>query len=200
MICRISATPCWRRRISVSNNDRGIRWNSICRKNFSRRRTFSGQLSGQPPTAKFETSIYHPNIDKNGTICLPILGSGCRPTFITVRFYVELTSLFHSSSAINRFVACALSPGDPLVCLTVPVLLSNSHFVGFWDCVHLQDQSRSVRQTCSTIHSWPRHVIVVLYLFHKHGFSINISAFNWKLSWGITPNLRYNSLHQLNGI
>lgn len=57
----------------------------------------------QPPTIKFLTRIYHPNIDKQGNICLDILKDKWSPALKISQVLLSISSLMHQPN-----------PEDPL--------------------------------------------------------------------------------------
>lgn len=50
--------------------------------------TIPAQYPSSPPTIKFNTKIYHPNINEDGTICLEQLKSDWNPTY-TLKHAIE---------------------------------------------------------------------------------------------------------------
>ncbi|KAI8321232.1 ubiquitin-conjugating enzyme, partial [Martensiomyces pterosporus] len=68
----------------------------------------SGRYPMEPPSMKFKTRIYHPNIDDHGNICLDVLKSGkngsWNPSWTLGKVLVSLTVLLSSPN-----------PHDPLM-------------------------------------------------------------------------------------
>jgi hypothetical protein len=52
----------------------------------------------EPPKVEFVTKIYHPNITKNGHICLDILEDCWAPTLTIFKCLLSISSLFSDAN------------------------------------------------------------------------------------------------------
>eukprot|EP00300_Choanocystis_sp_HF-7_P001627 c11308_g1_i1.p1 GENE.c11308_g1_i1~~c11308_g1_i1.p1 ORF type:complete len:190 (-),score=35.87 c11308_g1_i1:39-575(-) len=65
---------------------------------------FPAEYPFKPPRIKFETKVYHPNINKNGGICLDILRDEWSPILTIAKALLSVASLL-----------CDANPEDPLM-------------------------------------------------------------------------------------
>ncbi|KAN0053211.1 hypothetical protein ACTA71_009660 [Dictyostelium dimigraforme] len=62
----------------------------------------------KPPTVKFETQCFHPNVDNNGNICLDILKDKWSPVYNVRSLLISIQSLLgepNNESPLNSYAA-----------------------------------------------------------------------------------------------
>lgn len=61
----------------------------------------------KPPTMRFLSEIFHPNIGKDGKVCISILHSGDDPSnYEQVKSFLQLLGMFSSLSQAQRALVC----------------------------------------------------------------------------------------------
>lgn len=83
--------------------------------------TFDESYPNKPPTVKFLSKMFHPNVYANGELCLDILQNRWSPTYDVAAILTSIQSLLHDPNP-NRCVTLWLS-------LWIPVLTRFYHLV-----------------------------------------------------------------------
>jgi len=71
---------------------------------FELKIAFPEEYPFKPPRAQFVTKVYHPNIDRDGGICMDILKDSWTPALTTTQLLLAISTLLASPN-----------PADPLV-------------------------------------------------------------------------------------
>ena len=66
--------------------------------------TFDESYPNKPPTVKFLSRMFHPNVYANGELCLDILQNRWSPTYDVAAILTSIQSLLHDPNP-NRYVA-----------------------------------------------------------------------------------------------
>ena len=70
--------------------------------------TFDESYPNKPPTVKFLSKMFHPNVYANGELCLDILQNRWSPTYDVAAILTSIQSLLHDPNP-NRYVSCHLT-------------------------------------------------------------------------------------------
>lgn len=71
--------------------------------------TFDESYPNKPPTVKFLSKMFHPNVYANGELCLDILQNRWSPTYDVAAILTSVQSLLHDPNP-NRYVMKANFP------------------------------------------------------------------------------------------
>ncbi|XP_060064193.1 ubiquitin-conjugating enzyme E2 D2B-like [Ylistrum balloti] len=63
--------------------------------------TFTTDYPFRPPKIKFGTKIFHPNVEKDGKICMDFLQSEWKPSFSIAYILMAISSLMHTPNTDN---------------------------------------------------------------------------------------------------
>ena len=69
--------------------------------------TFDESYPNKPPSVKFLSKMFHPNVYANGELCLDILQNRWSPTYDVAAILTSIQSLLHDPNP-NRYVSCHL--------------------------------------------------------------------------------------------
>lgn len=70
---------------------------------FQLRLQFTKDYPQSPPTVQFVTRMFHPNIYKDGTLCLDIIQSKWSPIYTVATILTSIQSLLQDPNPVSRF-------------------------------------------------------------------------------------------------
>jgi|TARA_B110000285_G_C14502756_1_gene328852 ubiquitin-protein ligase len=112
--CNCSASPIGNNIYKWIGNIKGPKDSPYSRGSFKLIIDFPKDYPFKPPIVRFDTPIYHPNINKYGIICLDILATNWSPALTITKVLLSISSLLTEPN-----------PLDPLDKSIADVFLSN---------------------------------------------------------------------------
>uniref|UniRef100_A0A3Q2ICB2 E2 ubiquitin-conjugating enzyme n=1 Tax=Equus caballus TaxID=9796 RepID=A0A3Q2ICB2_HORSE len=117
-------------------------------KAFKLRINFPEEYPFRPPTVKFTTKIYHPNVDSDGQVCLPIISNeNWKPCTKTCQVLEALNVLVNTPDLGQPLRDC-LTPGMNMICVSSA---TQGHAPDF---VRTSERSGNLRPQCCIPHPW----------------------------------------------